>query len=70
MTKKDYVVIAEAIRNVTARTDSDTFNPSFRDAVEDVVLHLTNRLKADNPRFRYDTFFKAAGLDEWGKWDS
>ena len=31
-----------------------------------VIKMVADTCKADNPSFRYDTFFSACGLDKWG----
>lgn len=62
MSKKDYELIAETIeyRLATALT------PEVAEGVASVARELAGRFKGDNYRFRYDTFFKACGLDSWG----
>lgn len=60
MTRKDYVAFAgmlsEEIRNY----------PAGRSFTARVARNIANILKDDSPRFRYDTFYAACGLDEWG----
>lgn len=53
MTKKDYILIAEAIK------------AACLDAVsrQSVVAELGVKLAEDSPRFNYDTFKRACGVE-------
>lgn len=67
MTRKDYVLIAEGIR-----AEVDTLNME-RDGGLDRTYHLigaslvarrlAQSLQDDNPRFDYDRFIKACGVE-------
>jgi len=52
MTKKDYVLIAKAIK--LAIEDNKT--------VAEFAESLSTNLAKDNPRFKLDTFLKACGI--------
>lgn len=61
MSRKDYRTVALRVRQSIEH---------FPDSAE--ALSLTARLMADdfkieNPSFRYDVFYAACGLDEWGE---
>jgi hypothetical protein len=58
MTRKDYQVIAAAIKDVTVFS-----NPSLGT----VVNFLVERLALDNPRFDRAKFIKACGLPHYEK---
>lgn len=57
MTRKDYVLIARAIRQ--ARNEYD----DIPIGISCVTLHLANALERDNPRFDRDRFISAATGD-------
>lgn len=61
MSKSNYVRIADVINDNLA----DTMVESR--AVAGIARELADYFKSDNPNFRYDTFFDACGLDEWGE---
>ena len=61
MSKRDYSHIAEIVNDNLA----DTMVESR--AIATMTRELADYFKSDNPNFRYDTFFKACGLDEWGE---
>lgn len=58
MTRKDYILIADALRTVIGSLD----NPERRGAVL-AAGELAHVLKADNPRFETIRFLKACGLE-------
>ena len=60
MSSKDYVKIADIINDNL----SDTHVESR--AVATVARELADAFKSGNPNFRYDMFYSACGLDEWG----
>jgi hypothetical protein len=55
MTRKDYIVIAQAIS--AARHENQS--ASARDALDSVVLNLLPALRADNPAFNAGKFAEA-----------
>lgn len=61
MSRGDY----EEIANVINDNLEDTMVESR--AIATMARELADVFKANNPRFRYDTFFAACGLDEWGE---
>lgn len=60
MTKKDYVLIADAIATIEA-----DYKGLYIGVLQDVVDALSSRLKRDNPRFDMNRF-KAAALPLYG----
>lgn len=70
MSRKNYEQIAAAIKAELASDFDDDVTPREAEtadrAVARVAQRLANEFKDDNPRFRFDTFFAAIGLDEWG----
>ena len=65
MTKKDYIVIANAIRE---NRNAILYNTEITrlGIYRLVVDSLANKLKLDNPSFNYEKFFEACGLDvQW-----
>lgn len=74
MTRKDYVLIAEAIKSVldVVRTESDNPNLSDRGravlageriGIQGAALRLADTLRQDNPRFEWKRFMVACGFD-------
>jgi hypothetical protein len=64
MTRKDYVLLAEALQ-VTAYA----LNPPERTGALLAANEIAHRLKQDNPRFDRKRFLEAAGLDpDWNEW--
>jgi len=65
MTKKDYQMLARAIR--TAKDDYKDIGELHRLA-EGVVFNVINRitvaLEEDNPRFDYQKFIEACGFEQ------
>ncbi len=57
MTRKDYVLLAEAIKAATSAID----HPE-RLGAQLVANEIAHRLQQDNPRFDRERFLKAAGL--------
>jgi len=59
MTKKDYELIAAAIK------DNREYDPMecYAEALDDVARSLATALQRDNPRFDRDRFLKACGVD-------
>ena len=68
MTRKDYKLIAEAIRQTSEYfTDKDAFSDEMRDiliavGMTAVVRNLQRVLAEDNPNFKSDVFYKACVL--------
>ena len=67
MTRKDYVMIAETIRELLA--DIDRESPGMREVlrgermgVASVARRLAEQLRQDNPRFDRTRFIEACGL--------
>ena len=59
MTRKDYKLIASAIRRLDLRTDYKQTRE--RELLRDLVTELADELEADNPdRFNRDRFIEAA----------
>ena len=65
MTRKDYQLIADAIRAVYRTQGEFGWNDSTldrQDAIRQVANSLVCRLVEDNPRFDEDRFREACGL--------
>lgn len=58
MTRKDYVLIAEALQAAAY-----ALNPPERAGALLAAYEIANRLQQDNPRFDRDRFIRAACLD-------
>lgn len=63
MSKKDYRLIAEVIRN-QYNYDARGGNVSWKLAVRNVAVAMSEKLQADNPRFDRDKFLKACGISD------
>jgi hypothetical protein len=61
MTRKDYRLIAEALRDAR-HGDSHRDRPDCSDQFERVVDTLVNAFEADNERFDRGLFYAAVGL--------
>jgi len=67
MTRKDYVLIADAIRQLLADIDREPAGmrevlTGERIGVRSVALRLADQLRQDNPRFDRTRFIEACGL--------
>ena len=73
MTRKDYVMIAEALRETLADIARDASSDLLKDTgrthlggeragVRHAALRVMEALAADNPRFERETFLKACGF--------
>lgn len=63
MSRKDYRAIADVIENEMRFAKSD----ETRQAIANIAREMARVFKADNPRFRFDVFYSACGLTEWGQ---
>lgn len=61
MSRKNY----EAIARILADNMADTHVEAK--IVAGVARELADYFKCENPRFRYDDFYAACELDEWGQ---
>ncbi len=61
MTRKDYVLLAEAIASAYAAIPAPE-NPHETNGVRRVASHVADALARDNPRFDRERFLKAAGV--------
>ena len=63
MTKKDYELIAKAVKaSWTPNTISDPNKALFNNGVEVTASYLVQVLQAENPRFDSERFRKACGI--------
>jgi len=73
MTRKDYILIAAALRETLAHIasngdserlsdDGRTFNSGEQSGVHHAALRVMEALASDNPRFERETFLKACSL--------
>jgi len=66
MTKKDYILIAEAIRDVydyQKESDGKGSKALKQGAIEVTVVNIADALRHDNPRFDSRKFVKACGIE-------
>lgn len=63
MTRKDYVLIAKAVRYAFDGMDTPK-NAAYWDGVAQVAQCLSDSLKQDNKRFEADRFLKACGVTQ------
>lgn len=61
MTRRDYVLIAAAIRQLIAETPSLSHS-EYVNGIRDAAKELANALKKENPRFDRYRFLAACGL--------
>lgn len=59
MTKKDYILIADAIKS--AKDDQTTENKN--ETLSYLLGYLAEGFKSDNPNFKKDVFYKASGFE-------
>ncbi len=62
MTRKDYVMIADAIRGAINFETEFRNNEIGADALKKLSVALALTLRADNPRFNAEIFFDACGV--------
>jgi hypothetical protein len=60
MTRKDYVLLAEALNAAFSRSTADKADKA--DGIARAAIELADALAADNPRFDRERFLKAAGV--------
>ena len=65
MSRKHYREAAETVQEVIE--NAQTF--AELSAASRIAQGLARMFKRDNSNFRYDTFYQACGLDEWGHHD-
>lgn len=69
MTRKDYILIAEAIREPRERAQREwelTEGESWKleaNVIDNIALRIASRLKADNPRFNSERFLETCGVE-------
>jgi hypothetical protein len=63
-TRSHYRDVAAVLRE---RLDEQSHNPQSRRVIATIARDLAQIYREDNPRFRGDLFYAAAGLDEIGR---
>jgi hypothetical protein len=63
MTRKDYVMIAEAIQGAVNYEQNFNNNEAGADAIKKFSVTLSALLLADNPRFDVNRFFDACEVN-------
>jgi hypothetical protein len=63
MTRKDYILLAAAVRRVRDGYGTN-WNPNLFRAVDDIAISLGAALLRDNPRFDRVRFLTACGVPE------
>ena len=59
MTRREFTLIAASIKQAADRHPKRS--PEWR-AVRETAISIAHMLKADNPLFNFETFYKAAGV--------
>jgi hypothetical protein len=75
MTKKDYIALAKVLKlQLDSQLNAECISQYWvanRDgqvtAIENIVKHIADVCSEDNSNFKRDTFYKACGLDSYGK---
>jgi hypothetical protein len=62
MTKKDYILIAAALKAALQIDGKDEYLPAYKVAIRRVADTLCADLARDNPRFDRERFLRAAGV--------
>ncbi len=63
MTRKDYVLISEVLKNERPERDGTKWADGARDLWSTTVLNMARALAKDSPRFDKDRFLKACGME-------
>lgn len=63
MTKKDYILIAEAIKQIRD-IYKVKLNTNKLSAINEVIFSLENKLSEQNPLFNKEKFLQACGVTE------
>jgi hypothetical protein len=63
MTKRDFILIAETLKNERPDRDGTKWADGARDLWSTTVLAFANALATKNPRFDKERFFDACGLE-------
>ena len=66
MSRKHYREIASAIADAVDTAST----PAAKQSIESLARNIAVLLKQDNPRFDYQRFYFAAGLNEQGRIDA
>lgn len=61
MTRKDYILLAEALKAARMKSEFPAAD-EFNGGVDAAARLVADALARDNPRFDYDRFMKAAGV--------
>jgi hypothetical protein len=61
MSRRLYCQTAAVIR----RALQESYSCAYAAAASDIAKGIADAFKEDDPAFRYDMFFTAAGLDNW-----
>jgi hypothetical protein len=61
--RKLYRALADDVNAALAAMQD---NKEGREGVAALARRMSDTLRYDNPRFRYDKFYEACGLTEWG----
>lgn len=65
--RKIYREVAGALKGRMAEHDPrDMIDVAVLEGIAKAARTIADVFKRDNPMFRYDTFYAACGLNEWG----
>lgn len=62
MTRKDYILIAQAIKDAKPASVKDDYGNGLDVGVERAAFRLADALAVDNPRFDRERFLVACGV--------
>lgn len=60
MTRKDFIMLAEAVNEALTRFD----RPNHNKAVREVAKNIATKCKTSNPRFDRQRFLRACGVSD------
>ena len=62
MTKKDYELVAEAVRQTGLQFVDDEDEVSYTEVLEEIATRLANSFRSENERFDREKFMTACGI--------
>lgn len=63
MTRKDYVLISDVLKNERPDRDGTRWADGARDEWSTIAMNIARALASDNPRFDRARFLKACGVE-------
>jgi hypothetical protein len=62
VTRKDYVLLAEAFKAARAESAGSPLSGAFKSGIDNAAEYVADALAADNPRFDRARFLRDAGV--------